>query len=122
MIMDCTFLFLFVYLFFCFPLPYWTVSSLRACPIVFSKFDTYMSWMVGCVLIPTTENSVFWQRKGWLQEGEVEQGFAKETAFELCSVKMGRVLPTEEGGRSTPDKGNNMKELLGNSGDWGTGE
>lgn len=29
---------------FCFPLPYQTVNSLRACPIVFSKFDTYMSW------------------------------------------------------------------------------
>lgn len=47
-----------------------------------------------------------------LQEGEVEQGFAKETAFELYSVKMGRVLPTWEGGRSVPDKGNDMKEGL----------
>lgn len=47
--------------------------------------------------------------------GEVEKGFAKKAAFDLCSVRMGRVSPTWEGGKSMPDKGNNMNECLGSS-------
>lgn len=47
--------------------------------------------------------------------GEVEKGFVKDVAFELCSVRMGRVSPAWEGGKSKPDKGDNVNERMGTS-------
>lgn len=47
--------------------------------------------------------------------GEVEKGFVKDVAFELCSVRMGRVSPPWEGGKSKPDKGDNVNECMGTS-------
>lgn len=59
--------------------------------------------MVGYVLKPTDQHSIFCQRK----EGCARRGGKRlRKAFESCSVRMGRVSSTWEGGKSMPDKGN----------------
>lgn len=67
------------------------------------------------MLTSSAQNRVFSVRGTSDTPGEVEKGFAKKAAFDLCSVRMGRVSPSWEGGKSMPDKGNNMNECLGSS-------
>lgn len=99
-----SFLFLFPacnYIFIRFGLPHQTVSSLKNCSIVLSKFDTWVGWL-RYVLKPTAQHSIFCQKEWCARRG----GKKLRKAFASYSVRMGRISSIWEGGRGVPDKGN----------------